>query len=279
MNQSSNSRQFPIKGEIKIVYICSYAIALFTLIASAAGLLFTEHLYPTKDLLQSFLANDVVNIVIGLPILLAAMWATSREKLAGLLLWPGALFFAIYNYLIYAISMPVNAFYIIYPAIVVVSVLAIIWLLSQIDSSAVKETLQGRVAAVFAGIVLVLFGLAFGGRAISIIISSNNLPLTELGLNLADTILSISWILTGFWLLRKKRIGYVLGMGMLFQGSMLFIGLIALMLLQPRFGGQESSFGEIMVILAMGLIVFIPFGLFLRGVSNADKSRRKPVEE
>ncbi len=59
--------------------------------ASAAGLLFPAALYPAQALRQSFVTNDVVNLVIGLPFLLGTPALARRGRLAGLLFWPGAL--------------------------------------------------------------------------------------------------------------------------------------------------------------------------------------------
>ena len=70
--------------------------------ASLAGLLFQSSIYPTYELRSAFLANEVINLLIGLPILLGSMGLTRRGSLAGLLLWPGALLYILYNY--YCIS-------------------------------------------------------------------------------------------------------------------------------------------------------------------------------
>jgi len=56
----------------------------------------------------------------------------------------------------------------------------------------------------------------------------------------------------------------------LFQACMLFIGLIAVLLLQPLFSDAPLSLTDILITLAMSLVAFIPFGLFLRGVIRAD---------
>ena len=63
-----------------------------------------------------------------------------------------------------------------------------------------------------------------------------------------------------------------LGMGaasltsLLFQASMLFIGLLAFFLLLPMVAGVPFPMEDFVVILVMGLICFVPFALFVRGV-------------
>jgi len=278
LKQPLKNYSFLIKGDIEVIYFGSCITAFLMATASITGLVFTGRLYPTDELKKSFLVNDAINLFIGLPILLGSIWAARRGKLAGMLLWPGALLFIIYNYLIYTFSMPINAFYMIYLVIVLLSLFLVVRLINQFDGIAVKELLIRKTAENFGGVVLMLLGLVFAGRASTLIFSERYMPATILALNLSDIILSISWIVAGFLLLRRKEIGYLLGLGMLFQGSMLFIGLIALMVVQPTMDGSPILFGEIIQVAVMGLIVFIPFYLFLRGVISAD-APRMPLHE
>jgi hypothetical protein len=67
-------------------------------------------------------------------------------------------------------------------------------------------------------------------------------------------------------LLRQQALGYVGGTGLLFLGSMLFVGLILFLLLQPLLTDAQFVLTDIIVTFVMGLICFIPFGFFLRGV-------------
>lgn len=67
---------------------------------------------------------------------------------------------------------------------------------------------------------------------------------------------------------RRKPLGYVSGAGMLFQGSMLFVGLIAIILLQPFLTGVPVTWMDVIVVTLMGSVCFVPFGLFVRGVGK-----------
>jgi hypothetical protein len=50
---------------------------------------------------------------------------------------------------------------------------------------------------------------------------------------------------------------------------MLFVGLLVYFILQPFVAGTTFPLVDFGVILSMGLVVFVPFGLFLRGISKA----------
>jgi hypothetical protein len=121
-----------------------------------------------------------------------------------------------------------------------------------------------------AGAVLAGLGLLFLVRVISIvvnaIISGTLLARTELAVSISDFLITPAWILVGILLWRRKELGYVAGLGMLFQGSMLFVALIIFLLLQPFLTTAPLVIADIVVIFAIGLICFIPFALFVRGV-------------
>jgi hypothetical protein len=115
---------------------------------------------------------------------------------------------------------------------------------------------------------LVIFGILFIFRAISIIIPSINqatLPPTELGVSIADIIISTLWLIGGILLLRQKPLGYTSGLGLLFAASMLFIGLVIFLIIQPIFTTTQIQITDVIVVAVMGLILSIPFALFLRG--------------
>ncbi len=235
---------------------------------SLAGLLFPLAIYPSEDLRQSFVANDVVNLVIGLPALLGALWLARRGKLPGLLGLPGALFYVTYNAIAYAAAMPLTWPFFVHLALAILSALAIFLHLSSVDGAAVQARLQGRVAERLGAGVLMGFGALFFLRAVAEFFDGAA-NWAAFGVLVADGLTTPFWILGGLSLWRKQPLGYVSGAGLLFQASMLFIGLLAFFILQPFAAGVPFPLADFVVILVMGLIVFVPFGLFLRGAASS----------
>jgi len=135
--------------------------------ASLAGLLAPHTLYPTEALRHGFVSNDVVNLVLGLPLLLVAPVLTRRGQLLGLLFWPGALFYVTYNYIAYAVTRPLTWQFVLYLALVGLSTWAILRLLKSIDGAAVQAQLAGAVPARFGGGVLAALGALFFVRAVA----------------------------------------------------------------------------------------------------------------
>jgi len=145
------------------------------------------------------------------------------------------------------------------------SAVAIFLHVSSVDAAAVQARLQGSVAERFGAIVLMGFGALFFLRSVGEFFDGAA-GMAEFGVLVADGLTTPFWILGGLYLWRKQPLGYVSGAGLLFQASMLFIGLLAFFILQPFVAGVPFPQEDFIVILVMGLVVFVPFGLFLRGM-------------
>jgi hypothetical protein len=148
------------------------------------------------------------------------------------------------------------------------SVVAIFLLVSSVDGVAVQARLQGRVAERFGAGVLVGFGVLFFLRAVGEFFAGPA-GVAEFGVLVADGLTTPIWILGGLYLWRKQPLGYFSGAGLLFQASMLFVGLLVFFILQLFVAGGLFRLQEFVIILSMGLVLFITFGLFSRGISKA----------
>lgn len=262
--------KLPVRNNLKAGYLVSALIALCTAIAAIAGILYPDQIYPTTEARQAFIANDVVTLFIGLPILIISMWLTYKGKLIGLLFWPGAIFYGLYNYIIYLFGAPLTIMYPLYLIIVTLSTYIAIGLIASVQPEPVKQKLTGHVPEKLSSGPLIGLGLVFGVRALIILataaINQTTLPGPELGLLAADFIACTAWIIGGILLWQRQALGYVTGTSLLFSASMLFVGVIAVLLLQPIVSGGPLMVVDILVLLLMGLICFVPFVLYVRGV-------------
>lgn len=268
--------QLPIKGNFQILTVLSIITAILLGGISIAALLFGSSIYTTTALLEAFLPSDVAILVIGVPMLIASIWLTRRGKLVGLLFWPGALFFVFYNYLIYILVMPLSIAFLLQLSLLMLSIYTLIGLLASINNAVVYQRLEGRVPEKLAGGVLASLGLLFFLRVSWMFIAAmiNGIPMgeIELALNITDFLIAPSWVVCGIFLWRKHPFGYVTGLGLLFQASMLFIGLILALLLQPLISSAPIPWIDILVTFVLGLICFIPLGIYIKGVISKQVS-------
>jgi len=119
----------------------------------------------------------------------------------------------------------------------------------------------------FAGAVLAILGLIFLIRAIGIIINAcigqTTIAATEFAVLISDFLTVPAWVIGGIILWRRKEFGYIAGPALLFQSSMLFVGVIVFLLIQPVFTGKPFAISDIIAVAIMGMLCFIPFILFL----------------
>jgi hypothetical protein len=124
----------------------SLGVVVLLTVASLAGLVLgARGLYgdvalalgPTPStagiLVPGFLGHDVFNLVVGLPVLLGAVWLARRGSLVALLLWPGGLFHLLYTCAIYLVGAPLSGLFLLYAVLVALCAFGTIGLVAAID--------------------------------------------------------------------------------------------------------------------------------------------------
>jgi hypothetical protein len=250
----------------------TYVVAALMGLLSLAGLLFPESIYQSGTLIEIYMTNDIINLVVGVPILLGTVWFASRGNLAGLLCWPGALLFVVYNYIAYIFGIPFSILSLAYLVIILISSYIIYDLLKKIDKEAVKVRLSGAVVEKLSGWFLLIFGILFILRAGNEFVGSNLnqkiLAPPDISVLIADISISLLWIIGGIMLIRRTPLGYSSGLGLLFAASTLFAALVIFLLVQPIFTAAQFNITDLIVVSIMGLFFSIPFVIFLRGTLN-----------
>jgi hypothetical protein len=271
-NMKSSSDRLPITSNLTLAYAISFVIALIMAVASVVGLLFRTDIYPTDELILSFVPVDVFHLVVGLPILLGSMWLARRGKLIGLLCWPGALLYVLYSYVTNLIGVPFGVLFLPYLLLATLSAYTTIGLVASIDGEAVSQRLTGAVPAKAAGGILVVLTSLFVVHAIVEIVTAlaSQTPVGALKLMtwIADYTMIPAWLVGGFLLWRRESLGYVAGTGLLLSYSMLFAGLIPVMVFPALYSASPMDVAGIVMVLVMGVICFIPFALFVRGAAS-----------
>jgi hypothetical protein len=272
----TDKHNLPIRFNLRLAYILSLLIATLVALSSLGGIRYQAIIYPNQELVQSFLATDVVNLFIGLPVLLVSMWLAWRGKLIGLLFWPGAILYVVYINIIYVLGMPFNLGFVLHLVMLAMAVYTLIGLVASIDGRKIQGQLSGAVPERLAGGILAGLGVGFFllviGEFANAYASRTVIPETELALLTADFLISPPWVIGGVLLWRCKELGYVTGLGLLYQATMLFLGLIFFIILQPYLTSAPFVLTDLVVILFISMIILIPLALFGRGVVSVRSS-------
>jgi hypothetical protein len=275
MKQQITDR-FSMRDRLTMLYACTVAILVLMIAASVAGVLYSRTIYPGEELRRMFLPNDVVNLCLGLPFLLASLLVAWRKHLIGFLALLGALLFVLYNYLVYVLAMPFGVPFLLYLALVLLSTCALVILIAHIDAAATRQRLAGAVPERVAGSILTGLGALFFFRAVGILIRgiAQHAPIarTDLAVDFADLLITPLWIIGGVLLILRKPLGYVASIGLLFQASALFIALAAFLPLQSLIVGGPFRWTNVAAILVMGSVCFVPLVLFVRKAGSRQRS-------
>ncbi len=273
LSDHTQPNSLPVRGDLTTEYVLSLAIAILMAVLSVIGLFFPAGIYPSDEIIQSYRTNDLVNLIFGFPLLIAFVLIARQGKLVGLLLWPGALLYVLYNYTAYVFGVGRTWIALLFLGLVLLCGYTIIRLLREINGDGVRSRIEGAVAERVSGGALVLFGILFFLLAVSTIgnaiMAQSGVQTIEIATSLADIFVATLWIVGGFMLLRHSTLGYVSGLGLLFAAITLIIGLILFLLLWPVLSEAVFSLTDVVVVSFMGLIIAIPFALFLRGVLSA----------
>ena len=266
----------PLKRNQSVIFSLSLASALLMLSLSILGLVIPDLFYPTPERAEAYLTNDLVNLLLGSPLFILGLFGIRRARLGGTLVLPGALIYVIYNYLAYLLGQPLSWSSVLYLILIVLALISLVLLLSELDHQAIMETLQGQVRDRVCGWILVLFGVVFIALAASQIwagIRTGSIPpLGEQAVAVADILVSLGWVSGGILLVQGRPLGYSAGLGLLVAASSLFLGLILYFFLAPLLVGRPFDWMEVITVLVMGLIAFIPTGLYWKGVSISESS-------
>ncbi len=262
----------PVRRVLTLTYAVSLVVALLAAAVSMASLAYRTVVYPTDELLRAFVPNDVVNLLVGVPLLLASVGLARRGRRIGLLAWPGGLLFILYNYIAYILAVPIGAASLAHVALVALSAYGLVRLVAAIDGASVRNALAGAVPERAAGAILAGLGFLFFLRGVAVltgaVVGGTGIGPAEFAVNVSDMLISPAWLIGGILLWQRKELGYVLGLGLLLGISLLFVALVLFLIIQPLLTAAPFAVIDVVVILVMGLICFVPCTLFARGVAS-----------
>lgn len=257
---SSRLPALPVTRDLTLAYVLSLLVALLIATAAVGGLLWEEAIYTTEDVLLSFYPVDLFHLVVGLPVLLSSMWLARHGRLAGLLLWPGVLLYVLYSYITNLLGVPFGPLFLPYVLLVTLSACTIIALVASIDGRAVRRKLDGIVPARAAGGLLVGLGALFLITNVNAILTAlasrpPYLPEHPTFVLIADFTTAIPLCLAGGFLLwQRQALGYVAGAGLLLLYTLLFLGLVPVLLFPAVYDGSPVAVADVSLMLGFGLL-------------------------
>lgn len=201
--------------------ILSVIIALLAMVESIGGL-FLNGLYRDNLLvISAWKGNDLVTLCVAVPALIAALLLARGGSMRAYLVWMGMLDYMLYNYAFYLFGAAFNRFFLLYAALLALSIFALIFGLASLDADAIRRQFRARTPVKFISSYLLLSaaGLSvvyvaqslrfvFTGEVPAIVARTGH-P-TSLIFALDLTLLIPFLVVGAIWLLQRKPWGYVL---------------------------------------------------------------------
>lgn len=249
----------------------SIVAALVAMAGNLVGLLVpTIYSELTPAFLPQAYAQDLANLVLVSPALILLAALSFRGSVRAYLLWLGVLTFTVYNYMIYTFSIPFGPLFLLWVAVLGMSIYALIGGITTVDPGKIKACFSGRVQ------IRVVAGALIGAAGIfSFVWLSEDIPallagtapasVTEMGLPTNPVhVLDLSFFLpatflTGVLLFKRSPLGYALAPALL-----VFLILTGVpILLTP---GVQQAIGQKPnwdVALPIGTLTLVLLGLLL----------------
>jgi hypothetical protein len=254
-------------------------LAALVLVSSSAGI-FVNGMYvretPSWALLA--IAQDIANVV-AVVVLLTAVYFVSRESVRGVLVWIGVILFLIYAFVIYTFDVHFNSLFLLYVAILGLSVYTFLGGAMRLDLDALKNHLPAKTkvrpaVSVFLMLSALLFyflwlsedvpALLAGSvpaSATEAVLPTNPVHVLDLGIYLpAIIIASVS-----LW--RRKALGYAFAVPLLVFITLTGFGILIMDSLLSAAGVPVSS-GQEAFVVALVAVSLVLSWLYLRMVKD-----------
>lgn len=152
----------PSEKQKHVMLALSVLISLLIAAASLQGL-YNDSLYvkATNAWQMQTLAQDAINLVLIIPVLLIAALLISLNKLIGQALWSGTLLYVVYTYSIYCFAVPFNSLFLVYCSITASSFYSLLWLATKWLRNPMHYLLAGEVLRLVVASFLILVAVGF----------------------------------------------------------------------------------------------------------------------
>ncbi|MGB9937314.1 MAG: hypothetical protein ACPK7O_06300 [Methanobacterium sp.] len=267
----------------KIIYANSTTIAFLALIAAICGL-FWKGLYKGDTIsgAAQMMGQDLITLIIAIPVLLISLYLISRDSLRGRLIWMGTIFYFLYSYASMSFLTSYNQFFLVYVAIFSISLYTLLGEMFSMDIKAVKRSFSEGIIEKIAAVFLVIMGLMLALMWLKMIFDSlftGIIPpalesYTTLVIQALDLgIVVPAAVITGVFLFKGKEWGYVLASIFLIKASLLGTAILS-MIYFMALNGVSTELGQAMffiVVTVLGIIISVIFYSRISGSTNEDK--------
>jgi len=231
--------------------------------------------YDTVSTVAQMQGNDIITLVVGLPLLLISTWLAFRGSLRGRLLLTGTLAFFLYTYMSMSMLTAYNVLFLVYVALFTMSLYAFILCMLSFDLADLPRHFSEQLPRGWIACVLFAVGgflsLAWFGRVIPELLH----PETPAALENTTTrviqamdlaLIAPLAILSGILLLRRSAWGYLLASVTTLKGLTMALA-VSTMGINMALKGVPDSMGILIPFLVLTALNLITAILLIRNIN------------
>jgi len=236
--------------------------------------------YDTVSSAAQQQGNDLVTLVVGLPLLAISTWLAFRGSLRGRLLLTGTLGFFLYTYMSMSMLTAYNTLFLVYVTLFSLSLYAFILSMMSFDLTDLPRRFSARLPrAWIAGLMFLVGGfllLAWLGRIVPPLLQNQTPALentTTLVIQAMDLGLIVPLaILSGILLMRRSPWGYLLASVALLKGVTLGLGVSAMAINMALSEVADSP----VIMIPFLIITFVNLLMAVLLLKNVDAQEESP---
>ncbi|MGM7681228.1 hypothetical protein ACSVDA_03640 [Cytobacillus sp. Hm23] len=233
--------------------------------------------YDSIAIASQAIAQDLVTIVVGIPLLIISLYMSRKGLIKGDILLTGTLGYFLYTYTSYSFLSMYNPFFLIYVLLMSAAFFAFTLAMTSFDLKKLSSSVfDNRFPTKFVGGFLLFIGVTVGlmwlGRIVPALID-NSIPI---GLEHYNTLviqaLDLGFlvpisILSGYLVLRKNSFGYLLASIVTVKGITMLTAITG-MIISQLLSGVHVSISEIILFPLFNVVVMYCLFLILKNIDE-----------
>lgn len=208
----------------------STIIAILAVVASLGGLLIHGLYRGDPAWLPFAVGNDLVTLVLAVPIFIAALILSRRGSERWNLLWLGTLYYMLYNFAYYVFGAPVNKLFLVYLGLFTLPAFALVFGLTSLHVVGLSRKFRAKTPVKWVSAYMLLWAALVGGTWISQwlrYVVTGRIPQVNGSENAYKLIAAVDLSMlvavlapAAIWLWKRRPWGYVLAIVINVQGAL-----------------------------------------------------------
>ncbi len=222
------------------------------------------------------IAQDIVTVFLGVPLLIVSLYLFRKELLKGKLLLAGTIAYFLYTYTSYSFLSMFNQFFLVDVILMSASFYAFVLTMMSFDIDKLSSYFSEKIPVKFIGGLLIFIGTVFGlmwlGIVTPSIISGTAPNVLEHYTTLVIQALDLGFVvptafLAGILLIKRRPFGYLLSTVVTVKGITMLTALTA-MVINQMLAGVEVSLAILILIPLLNIIIIYSLYLIMKNIKE-----------